>query len=797
VDSFARDLLDGIHAHVAVLDESGVIIAVNRAWSDFAVANGASRDTGIGTRYVEAYDPASGAGVEAQSVEQAIVDVIARRRERFELVYPCHAPSEERWFSMEVRPCGERGAIVTHTDISSIARSHLGLSELNRVLELVATDAPLERVFGTIAEVVEARIPGSTCTLMLLDQDGTTLRLVPGSRLPTSYSSLVRTLAIGPVAGSCGTAVYRREPVFVEDLDRDPLWNDYPEIQQAAAAVGLRSCWSLPVTSRHGRVLGAFAVYQKTVALPDVHQLGTIRGGAYLAAVALEHESNQRELRESEERFRLLVGAIRDYALFMTSPNGTIVTWNSGAAAVFGYAADEVIGESIALLFQQTPQECELDLSVAAADGRFEVDARYLRKAGEGFEASVIIRPLIDDTRTLCGFAVVVRDLTERVHLEHQLRHAQKMEAIGLFAGGIAHDFNNLLTVIIGCSDYLDQALPEDSQAREDVEDIKSAAGRAASLTRQLLAFSRRQLVEPIVLDLNVAVQQAAALLERLIGEHITVSIELAEALPRVRADRGLLEQVIMNLTLNARDAMPEGGVLILRTATRVIDVTMQTDTGALAPGLYDVVSIIDQGVGMSEEVRGKIFQPFFTTKGPGAGTGLGLAVVYGVINQLGGGIAVTSVPGRGTRFDVLLPATEHSSGVLRRVDGHVRPGTGCRVLLVEDEERLRRLVRRMLEQHGYVVMSAPNGTAALEIAAQHTFDVLVTDVVMPQMNGRALADELRKTRPKLRVLYMTGYTDDAVLRSGLAHGTDHILQKPFTSEALLASLAQVLDSST
>ncbi len=381
----------------------------------------------------------------------------------------------------------------------------------------------------------------------------------------------------------------------------------------------------------------------------------------------------------------------------------------------------------------------------------------------------------------------------ERALLKEQLRLSQKLEAVGRLAGGIAHDFNNLLTVIMGSADLLLRRL--DGDDRELVDEIGHAAERAAALTHQLLAFSRRQVLEPQVLDLNAAVSETTRMLGRLIGEHIELVARLDPALGSVRVDPSQLEQVIMNLTLNARDAMPAGGRLTIETANVDLDEPSAAPQFVIQPGRYVVLAVTDTGCGMDAETRARLFEPFFTTKEPGKGTGLGLATVYGVVKQSGGYIAAESEPGRGSAFRIYLPRVEGrtTEAPLGLVPSCSFDGSET-ILLAEDDDAVRRLVRRALEERGYTVLEAPDGRAALEIGERHggPLDLLITDVVMPAMGGNEVAVQLTIRYPGLRVLYTSGYSGDYFQRGN--PGVSPLLKKPFTLDSLVEKVRQVLD---
>jgi two-component system, cell cycle sensor histidine kinase and response regulator CckA len=386
-------------------------------------------------------------------------------------------------------------------------------------------------------------------------------------------------------------------------------------------------------------------------------------------------------------------------------------------------------------------------------------------------------------------------DITERKHLEDQMRHALKLEAIGRLAGGIAHDFNNLLTVITGYAETLVAALDATDPKLADVIEIRRAAERAAHLTQQLLAFSRKQVLRPEVVDANEIVRDVAGMIGRLLGGRIDLQVTLGDAPKTVTADRGQIEQVLLNLAVNARDAMPEGGVLELKT--RIVDIN-ERDAEHLYPiriGRYVLMSVHDTGIGMTPEVQARAFEPFFTTKGPGEGTGIGLATVYGIVKQSGGFIFIESEAGQGTRFDVYLPHTEAPVREEHEDAADSQAREASTILLVDDYRRVRDLARKVLTRQGYRVLTAASGDEAIQVSQQFdgTIDVLVSDIVMPGISGPELARQLRQLRPDLATVYMSGYTGDTLDSLGLDRQGAEFIQKPFTPAALAQKVRDVL----
>jgi hypothetical protein len=395
---------------------------------------------------------------------------------------------------------------------------------------------------------------------------------------------------------------------------------------------------------------------------------------------------------------------------------------------------------------------------------------------------------------------VVAQDITERRTLEEQFQQAQKMEAVGRLAGGVAHDFNNLLTVILGlCELLLADRNPDDSR-QADIAEIQEAGIRAARLTRQLLAFSRKQIIEPTLLDMNVIVADLRAMLGRLIGEDVKVVLGLGADLALVKADRGQVEQIVMNLAVNARDAMPKGGMLTIETANVELDEHYAKTHLDVKPGLYVRLTVTDTGTGMTPQVQARLFEPFFTTKEPGKGTGLGMATVFGIVTRSGGSVGVSSKVGKGTQFKVYFPradAAEAAEPVADTLSPAARPRAGVQtVLVVEDEDGLRELAKRLLQRLGYTVLIAADASEASRLFEKNpTIDVLLTDVVMPGASGPELTSQLIKRRPALKVIYMSGYTEDAIVHHGVLKAGIAFLHKPFTSETLGRKIRDVLDT--
>jgi two-component system cell cycle sensor histidine kinase/response regulator CckA len=558
--------------------------------------------------------------------------------------------------------------------------------------------------------------------------------------------------------------------------------------------VGIVS-FSLSVYALQFNFLDTSSIHLATRALVGMVLLFVV----YVLYQQLQIHRFRMHLVEREELFRLITENAADMIAVVTADGKRL--YNSPSyEKVLGYSAEELSQTSA---YAQIHPEDQPKVAKAAEQARSSgvgnrVEYRIRHKSGEWrvleSTASVVSSP----EGKVEKLVIVNRDITERRQLEQQLVLSHKLEAIGRLSGGVAHDFNNLLGVIIGYAEALQQDPAGNESYREAIDEILKAGHRAASLTQQLLAFSRKQVLEPKILDLNAVVADIEKMLRRLIGEDIELKIICAADLGKVKADRGQIDQVIMNLAVNARDAMPRGGLLKIETCNVVLREEDRKNRQYIVPGVYVMVSVTDAGTGMDAEVQSHIFEPFFTTKEMGKGTGLGLATVYGVIKQSGGYIFVESEPGRGASFKIYLPRVEGAAldqpeSVAPRQKDH-GPRT---ILIAEDEASLRKLTSNTLNKLGYTVLEAPDAAEAIRIAGllASKIDLLLTDVVMPGMSGRELAQRLATTRPDTKILYMTGYTDGAIAEHGVLEAGISILRKPFTQAQLIRSLDGIFEA--
>jgi PAS domain S-box-containing protein len=517
-----------------------------------------------------------------------------------------------------------------------------------------------------------------------------------------------------------------------------------------------------------------------------------------------ERKKAKEDLQTSETRYRRLFESAKDGILILDADTGQVVDANPFLISLLGYSRADLLGKTLWDLgpFKDVAVSRDAFKELQEKDYvRYEdlpLEARDGRLINVEFVSNVY---LVGHTKVIqCN----IRDISERKRteaehkrLEQQLQVAQKMEAIGILAGGVAHDFNNLLSVILSYTEFAMRALREGDPLKDDLLEVKKAGDRATALTRQLLAFGRKQLLQPVPLNLNQVAEGVEKMLRRILGEDIDYIQVLAPDLGVVRADPGQIEQVLMNLVVNARDAMAEGGKLTIETSNVDLDEEYGAHHVGVKPGAYVQLAVTDTGCGMDEQTKSQLFEPFFTTKEKGKGTGLGLSTVYGIVQQSGGNIWVYSELGLGTTFKIYLPRELSVKATAARLRAILEPALGTEtILVVEDEEALRKVARRFLEAAGYTVLTAGSGDEALLLSAQHAgpIHLLLTDVVMPRMSGKALAQALLKTRPMTKVLYTSGYADNAFIHNGVVDEGTHFIGKPFTATDVTRKIRSVLD---
>jgi PAS domain S-box-containing protein len=694
------------------------------------------------------------------------------------------------------------------SDIEERRRAESLIAGQGYLLERIAAGEDLAQTLDSIVRFAEAHGSGLVASLMTLDQVGDHLRLASGPSLPPEYRSASAVVPVGPAHGSCGTAAHRRAPVVVTEIATDPLW-DWP-IREVALAAGLRACWSVPILSTSGLVLGTFANYYREAREPSSEDRRIVEIASHLAGIAIERSRNLDALAQSTRLLQQVLETL-PVGVWVVGPGGRIIYGNAAGQQLWGgtrYVGIDGFDQFKGWWVESGRPIAPDEWAAARAVRHGEISLNELIRI-QGFDGSerVILNsavPIMGAGGTIEGAIVLNQDVSEQRaaeealrRSEEQLRQAQKMEAVGQLAGGIAHDFNNLLTAILSYCDLLLDEVRQGDPIRADVEQIRQAGQRAAGLTRQLLAFSRRQVLQPKVLSLNTVVAETDGMLRRLIGADIVLEMSYDPGLWYALADPGQIEQVLMNLVVNARDAMPQGGRLTVSTSNREYTADSSTRPNGVRVGSYVALEVRDTGVGIEPANHARIFEPFFTTKDPGKGTGLGLSTVYGIVQQSGGHITVDSAPGRGATFTVFLPRHIGSEpAAVSKVDRRRLPGGTETLLLVEDEAAVRSSARRLLERQGYQVLEARHGADALRIVEEsgRPIDLVVTDLVMPEMGGKELAERLRAHRPGLKVLFMSGYTEKAIAAGGVMPPNTGFVEKPFTVEQLMRRLREILD---
>ena len=707
-----------------------------------------------------------------------------------------HKNNEERWLDFSATTtefAGNRALLCTAFDISERKRAEQLQAALYRISDCANSVEDLQQLYPALHQIIGELMYAKNLYIALLDDTGQHLHFPyfvdendpapSGRRLKKGLTEYVLR------SGKPLLADFAKIRELEERAEIEPIGPDCVD-------------W-LGIPLRHGsKLFGVIAVQSYDASIRHSERDREIL--SYVSqhiSIAVVRKRQEEALRASEARHRSLVESAV-YGMYRSSLDGRFLDVNPALVHMLGYAsAEELLAVDMSRDIYSDPDQ-RAAIIQAYKESRYleNCELRWKRKDGRVITVRLSGSCFKDESGEPLGFEMIAEDVSERRALEEQLRQSQKMEAVGRLAGGIAHDFNNLLTVIKGYSELMLDELGSADPLRAEVDEIKKAADRAATLTRQLLAFSRQQVLAPKVIDLNTVVSNMDKLLHRLLGEDIDLFTVLEPGLGRVKADPGQVEQVIMNLAVNARDAMPQGGKLTIETANIDLDENYARDHVAVKPGTYAMLAVTDTGVGMTEKVKSRIFEPFFTTKEVGKGTGLGLSTVYGIIKQSGGYIWVYSEVGIGSTFKVYLPCVDAPVEVPFSNGSQPLTRRGYEtVLLVEDEDGVRALMRQVLHKHGYNVLEARHGGEALLMCERHQgkIDLLLTDVVLEQMSGRELAERLLKVRPEMKVLYVSGYADDAIVHHGVLNAGMAFLQKPFTTEALARKIRYVLDAAS
>jgi two-component system, cell cycle sensor histidine kinase and response regulator CckA len=680
------------------------------------------------------------------------------------------------------------GFYAGYRDISDRKRVEALSSALYRVAEKSSTAHDLHQFFASVHSIVDELIYARNFYIALFD---------PTTEL-LSFPYFVDQNDVVPVPKKLGRGLTDYLIRTGEPLLATPEVLQAMEDRGEVERNGARSLdWMGVPLKVNSHTFGALVVqtYSQNVRYGE-RDKEILTFVARQLASAVEIKRNEQALRRSEARYRSLVQS-SVYGIYRASLEGRFLDVNPALISMLGYgSAEEVLLLDPEKDVFANPEEHARLVEEFRRSGRLDgVELKWKRKDGSRITVRISGRAVSSADEPADVLEAIAEDVTDRRALEDQFRQAQKMEAVGRLAGGVAHDFNNLLMVIGGYAEVILSKLPSDHPLHEKGKAIQQAADRATTLTRQLLAFSRKQLLELKVVDVNAIVQDMERLLRPLIGENVKLATLLAPAAALTRADAGQLEQVLMNLVVNGKDAMPGGGTLTIQTQTTVVDLSHRREQQFIRPGNYVVLSVSDTGMGMDKETQSRIFEPFFTTKEKGKGTGLGLSTVYGIVKQSGGYVMVQSEKGQGSTFQIYLPQVDG------RADDNSSPapdaarGGSETVLLVEDEDSVRQLVRDTLAAKGYSVLEAKSGEDGLETAARHrgTIQLVITDVVMPGMGGRELVKKLAETNPTTKVLYLSGYTEDTIVSDGSIESGTAFLQKPFSLQNLSRKVREVL----
>lgn len=674
-------------------------------------------------------------------------------------------------------------------------RAEALLGDERMILEKIATKGPLSKALDALCLSTQKQSNGMLCSILLLDSDGVHLRHGAAPSLPATYRQAIDGIAIGPSVGSCGTAAYLGQQVIVSDIATDPLWADYRALAERHQ---LRACWSSPICSADGSILGTFALYYREPRSPGSDELRLIGRATHLAALAIERDRAEEALRRSEDQLRLFVehspaavAMLDRHMRYLVASRRWRTDYKLGEQNLTGRSHYEVFPE-----IREMPHWMEIHRRcLRGAVERCDEDP-FPRADGRMDWVRWEIHPWRQRNGEIGGIIMYTEVITERKRLEEQLRQSQKMETVGRLAGGIAHAFNNILTaILLQCDTVKRDFHPDDLRVR-DIEEIKMAGERAAALTRQLLAFSRRQVLQPQALNLNAIVRKAEGPIRQLLGESIRLVTALPPELGLVNADPEQLKQVLLNLAVNAQHAMSRGGTLTIVTANADLGTPAVRPNETIPPGSYVNLVVRDTGVGMDPETSAHLFEPFFTTKEVGQGTGMGLAMVHGIVKQTGGYVDVDSEPGRGTMFMIYLPRIADAPQARPECGAQTTSPRGSEtILVVDDEPMVRRLIRRILETSSYTVLEAQQGDEAIRLLEQHPAPIhlLLTDMVMPGINGQELANRGLALHPSLKVLFMTGYLGEAVSRHENETVVPAILLKPFKPDDLTRKVREIL----
>ncbi|ACB74233.1 response regulator [Opitutus terrae] len=676
-------------------------------------------------------------------------------------------------------------------DLTARRRNEALVNGQNQVLEMVAGGEPLDDTLTTLLQFIERQCEEMICSILLVTEDGQRLRHLVAPRLPAAVAAALQDIPIGPAAGSCGAAAFRRSTVVVEDIATDPLWEDY---RAAALAAGLRACWSSPIFDVAHRLLGTFAVYLTRPGAPTARHRQLVDVGVHVAAICLSRYETERQLRAQAD----ILNKAGD-AIIVTDPNGRVTFWNQGAERTFGWSAAEALDRLEHELFPSRTVAEEDAANQAAAENReWRGEVRLADRQGVVHVMETRLTPIRDDAGRPQGRLSIATDVTAQRRIEEQFFRVQRLESIGMLAAGIAHDLNNVLAPILLAAPMLRDHATDPGDIRM-IATLEKSAERGAALVRQILGFAHGADGELRVIQPKHLLRDIATFVEETFPKSIKLDSLVPSDLWPVKANATQLHQVLLNLCVNARDAMPAGGTLTLRGENCVLDEIAAANIEGASPGAFLVMHVQDTGTGIAPEIFARIWEPFFTTKGTGKGTGLGLSTVRGIVESHGGFCTVQTVLGRGTVFRIYLQAAEAATsqpGESLSVPFAPR-GVGELVLVADDEPGIRNTAAAMLARHGYRVLTAADGAEAIALFAPRSKEirVVITDLAMPNLDGAALASVVERLNPDVRIVAVSGHAPDPEAKPPINQFTDAFLLKPFRPEVLLTTVHEVLRS--
>jgi signal transduction histidine kinase/CheY-like chemotaxis protein len=799
------DILNAVPALIVLLDRDGTIVAVNNTWRDCAKDKVLGEaDAYIGANYLEICDKATGPEAEdARAAAAGIRSVLEGRERSFSLEYPCHSATERRWFRLHVNTLKDGhadGAVIAHIDITERKQAEENLriralqqtavAELGRMaLTNISPSKFMQTIVDAVAKTFEVEY--SSILESVLDEGRSTVRIVAASTmLPGAEMNI--PLA-EPRNSVCWHALLSEGPVIIDNLTADDRFNGDPILRRA----GFASCISVAIPGDNGPwgALGAFTVRQRKFTADDI---GFIQSVANLIAVSNRRRKAEQELLDSKALLQI-AGELGRLGGWVADIRTNRVNWSDEVCAIHEVPPETSVSieEAGDFYAPESRPKLEKAFRVCAAYGKpFDQRLELVTANGRLVSVRTIGRAMRDDTGAIVGVQGAIQDITEQLALETQLKQAQRLEAIGHLTGGVAHDFNNLLTAITSTIDILAAGVAEKPKLAAIVKLIGAAADRGAELTGQLLAFARRQPLQPRKIDVNAVIVDTVKLLRPVVGQNIEIATILADDVFPALVDPTQLGTTLLNLAINARDAMPNGGKLTLAVSGVALDSTHAKANG-IPEGDYARITVSDTGSGIPAAVLDRIFEPFFTTKGFGKGSGLGLSMVYGFVKQSGGQIKVHTEEGQGTTFEIYLPraGADTARSLEAPGDPQIKGGNET-ILIVEDDALVRTSVNTQIQGLGYQTLLAANAAEALAIADRPAqFDLLFTDVMMPgTMNGQQLAEEMAKRRSPLKVLFTSGYAENVIAHGGRLDDGILFLSKPYRKSDLARMLRRALD---